>query len=58
MRVNLLFGGKGRAFNEENVLERYELLYEAGLLEEALRDGRESAEKRAPLTPLGTPDAP
>ncbi|MGZ9409412.1 MAG: NUDIX hydrolase [Methylocystis sp.] len=55
VRVNLLFGGKGRAFNEENVLERYELLYEAGLLEEALRDGRESAEKRAPLTPLGTP---
>lgn len=55
MRVNLLFGARGRAFNEENVLERYELLYEAGLLEEALRDGRESAKKRAPLAPLGTP---
>ena len=25
-----------RGFNEENVLERYELLYEAGLVEEAL----------------------
>ncbi len=55
VRVNLLFGGKGRAFNEENVLERYELLYEAGLLEEALRDGREAAAKRAPLAPLGAP---
>ncbi len=55
VRVNLLFGAKGRAFNEENVLERYELLYEAGLLEEALRDGREAAQKRAPLAPLGTP---
>lgn len=55
VRVNLLFGSRGRAFSEENVLERYELLYEAGLLEEALRDGRESAQKRAPLAPLGTP---
>ncbi|MGD9545186.1 MAG: NAD regulator [Methylocystis sp.] len=55
VRVSLLFGGKGRAFNEENVLERYELLYEAGLLEEALRDGRESAQKRIHPAPLGTP---
>ncbi|MBM3625490.1 MAG: NAD regulator, partial [Alphaproteobacteria bacterium] len=55
VRVNLLFGARGRAFNEENVLERYELLYEAGLLEEALRDGRESAQKKAPLAPLGAP---
>jgi hypothetical protein len=54
-RVNLLFGSEGPGFNEENVLERYELLYEAGLLEEALRDGREAAEKRAPLAPLGAP---
>ncbi|MCX7899363.1 MAG: NAD regulator [Methylocystis sp.] len=60
MRVNLLFGAKrgdekGRSFNEENALERYELLYEAGLVEEALRDGREAAKKRAPLKPLGAP---
>jgi hypothetical protein len=40
-RVRLLFGGKESAFNEENVLERYELLYEAGLVEEARQDGRE-----------------
>ncbi|WBJ99816.1 NUDIX hydrolase [Methylocystis parvus] len=52
-RVNLLFGARG--FNEENVLERYELLYEAGLLEEALRDGREAAAKRGRIDPLGVP---
>lgn len=52
-RVNLLFGARG--FNEENVLERYELLYEAGLLEEALRDGREAAAKHGRLVPLGVP---
>ncbi|WP_442754732.1 NUDIX hydrolase [Methylocystis sp. JAN1] len=52
-RADLLFGARG--FNEENVLERYELLYEAGLLEEALRDGREAAAKRGRLDPLGAP---
>ena len=52
-RVNLLFGVGERSFNEENVLERYELLYEAGLLEESLRDGREAAQKRKNLEPLG-----
>jgi len=53
-RFNLLFRPQGRAFNEENVLERYELLYEAGLVEEALRDGREAAARRGGLAPLGT----
>ena len=52
-RVSLLFGTPGRGFNEENVLERYELLYEAGLLEEALRDGREAALLRQNIEPLG-----
>lgn len=52
-RVNLLFGAGERSFNEENVLERYELLYEAGLLEESLRDEREAALKRKNLEPLG-----
>ena len=54
-RVNLLFGTDEIGFNEENVLERYELLYEAGLLDEALRDGRDAAKMRAPLAPLGAP---
>ncbi len=54
-RVSLLFGAAGRTFNEENALERYELLYEAGLLAEALRDGREAAQRRGRLEPLGQP---
>jgi hypothetical protein len=39
-RVRQLFGLDGAPFNEENVLERYELLYSAGLVAEAARDGR------------------
>lgn len=54
-RVNLLFPSNGKGFNEENALERYELLYEAGLIEEAFRDGREAALKRGRPAPLGTP---
>jgi hypothetical protein len=36
-RVAIAFGFDGRDWNEELVLQRYELLYEAGLVEEALR---------------------
>jgi len=40
-RVRLAFGGHDDTpWDEEFVLERYELLYEAGLVEEAARDGR------------------
>ena len=39
-RVRLCFGLDGLPWDEERVLERYELLYEAGLVEEAKRDGR------------------
>lgn len=39
-RVRLLFGLDGAPFDDENVLERYECLYEAGLIAEARRDGR------------------
>lgn len=39
LRVNTLFAvSPDTRWNEERVLERYELLYEAGLVEEALRD--------------------
>jgi hypothetical protein len=41
-RLQVCFAVDG-AWDEEKVLERYELLYEAGLVEEALRDGREAA---------------
>jgi len=37
-RVNSCFGLEGAAWDEEKVLERYELLYEARLVHEALRD--------------------
>jgi hypothetical protein len=43
-RVRMCFGLDGAAWDEEKVLERCELLYEAGLLEEALRDGRSAAQ--------------
>jgi hypothetical protein len=36
-RVGITFGGGGLAWNEELVLQRYELLYEAGLIPEAMR---------------------
>jgi len=41
-RLRMCFG-MGGGWDEEKVLERYELLYEAGLAEEALHDGREAA---------------
>ncbi|MYZ48150.1 NUDIX hydrolase [Propylenella binzhouense] len=41
-RVRLAFGQDGLPWDEERVLERFELLYEAGLAEEAVRDGRAS----------------
>jgi hypothetical protein len=42
-RIGLSFGLSGAAWNEELVLERYELLYEAGLVAEAGRDLRRTA---------------
>jgi hypothetical protein len=39
-RLRLCFGTEGIGWDEEKVLERYELLYEAGLVQEAGRDGR------------------
>jgi hypothetical protein len=41
-RVRHSFGAGGSPWDEEKVLDRYELLYEAGLVEEARRDGRET----------------
>jgi hypothetical protein len=46
-RARLAFALDGAPWNEERVLERYELLYEAGLAQEAARDRGE----RAPLGP-------
>jgi hypothetical protein len=46
-RVRLCFGLDGLSWDEEKVLERYELLYEAGLVHEAERDGRAESDPRA-----------
>ena len=54
-RVRLYFGSDGAQWDEERVLDRYELLYEAGLIEEAKRDGRPAALARAKLPSLGEP---
>jgi hypothetical protein len=56
-RARLLFALDGAPWNEERVLERYELLYEAGLAQEAARDRGEPA-ARLPdglATALGEP---
>jgi len=52
-RVRLNFGTEGAHWDEERVLDRYELLYEAGLVEEARRDGRPAALARRSLPSLG-----
>jgi hypothetical protein len=54
-RVRLYFGSEGGHWDEERVLDRYELLYEAGLIEEARRDGRPAALARPALPGLGVP---
>jgi hypothetical protein len=54
-RLRFAFGADGSPWDEEKVLERYELLYEAGLIEEARRDGREAALARKSTAPLGEP---
>lgn len=55
-RVAVTFAGEGRAWNEELVLQRYELLYEAGLIPEAARgaSGR-LRQGAAPLMSTGQP---
>lgn len=50
-RLKLAFGLDDFPFDEERVLERYELLYEAGLVEEAVLDGRVAA--RRVSAPIG-----
>lgn len=49
------FGQPASGWDEEKVLERYELLYEAGLVGEAKRDGREAAASWNNLPPIGAP---
>jgi hypothetical protein len=52
-RLRFCFAVGGSPWDEEKVLDRYELLYEAGLVEEARRDGRDAGVARAKIPPLG-----
>jgi hypothetical protein len=55
-RARWLFAMDGAAWNEERVLDRYELLYEAGLAPEAARDRGEPFDQTESLTgALGQP---
>lgn len=55
-RLRICFGLDDAHWDEEKVLERFELLYEAGLLDEARRDGREAAALwTSPTARLGLP---
>ncbi len=54
-RMRICFGLDGAAWDEEKVLDRYELLYEAGLVDEARRDGREAALAWTNAPRLGAP---
>ncbi|MFD0988429.1 NUDIX hydrolase [Methyloligella solikamskensis] len=54
-RLKIGFGIGDGGWDEEKVLERYELLYEAGLVTEAARDERVAAKDWPDLPELGRP---
>lgn len=53
-RIDTLFGVGGKRWNEGLVLDRYELLYEAGLVAEAARDQERPAAGDAPGRPMAS----
>ncbi|MDZ4374984.1 MAG: NAD regulator [Phenylobacterium sp.] len=56
-RARLVFALDGAPWNEERVIERYELLYEAGLAPEAARDRGEAAPARTEALVLAVGEA-
>ncbi|WP_445503775.1 NUDIX hydrolase [Microvirga sp. G4-2] len=50
-RIELTFGFESGTWTDERVLERYELLYEAGLVPEALRDIQSPVSPKVRLAP-------
>jgi hypothetical protein len=54
-RIDIAFGLRGAAWDSDRVLERYELLYEVGLVPEAVRDG--ATHWKDDEAPLGEPMA-
>jgi hypothetical protein len=53
-RLGICFG-RDHGWDEEKALDRYELLYEAGLVPEALTDGRDAARQWTGLPSFGVP---
>lgn len=51
-RISITFGRDGRPWNEELVLQRYELLYEAGLIPEAVRGSLPGGIRNSPPSVL------
>jgi hypothetical protein len=54
-RLRICFAIEGADWDEEKVLERYELLYEAGLAAEAMRDGHGAVKQWDDIPQLGRP---
>jgi hypothetical protein len=54
-RIRLAFGTEDAPWDEERVLDRYELLYSAGLFPEATRDGRPAPIGTLPAAAGGVP---
>lgn len=54
-RLHIAFGMNGGSWDEEKVLERFELLYEAGLIDEAVRDKCEAVNDWPTRPTLGQP---
>ncbi len=54
-RLRMCFGVEGGTWDEEKVLDRYELLYEAGLVDEARRDRPEFSIANSDGAQLGMP---
>ena len=54
-RLRIAFGIDGGSWDEEKVLERYEILYDAGLIDEARWDGRAAAGPWNDAPVLGLP---
>jgi len=50
-RIELTFGFEAEGWSDERVLERYELLFEAGLVPEALRDTQPPVPSKVRLAP-------
>ncbi|MTI18710.1 NAD regulator [Rhodobacteraceae bacterium RKSG542] len=55
LQYSLAFGENPSSWDEERVLERYELMYGAGIIKEALHDFRPSAVTRSTLPDFGEP---